>query len=205
MTGPNYRDLFPEPPPPELVTNCSEGGVLGVLPGIIGSMQANEAIKIITGVGETLSGRLFLFDAASFSTRILKITKNPATKIEGLIDYEHFCGIGTNTKTPIKEISVKKLKQWQDQQIDFQLIDVREPYEYEITNLSGELIPLGEVANHIENFSKDKKVVLHCRSGKRSATAIRTLEKLYPFENLYNLKGGILAYAEEIGGGVVKY
>ena len=205
VTGPNYRDLFPEPPPPGLVPNCSEGGVLGVLPGIIGSMQANEVIKVITGVGETLSGRLFLFDAASFSTRILKVAKNPETKIEGLINYEQFCGIGEVEVKAIKEISVKELKNWQDNKEDFQLIDVREPYEFEIANLSGELIPLGEILKNVDKFSKDKKVVVHCRSGKRSADAIRELETLYKFENLYNLKGGILSYSDEIDNSIPKY
>ncbi len=205
VRGPNYRDLFPEPPPPGLVPNCSEGGVLGVLPGIIGSLQANEVIKVITGVGETLSGRLFLFDAAAFSTRILKVVKNPATKIEGLINYEQFCGIGAEEEKAIKEISVKELKNWQDNKEDFQLIDVREPYEFEIANLSGELIPLGQVLKNVEKFSKDKKVVIHCRSGKRSADAIRELENLYNFENLYNLKGGILSYSDEIDNSIPKY
>ena len=205
VSGPNYRDLFPEPPPLGLVPNCSEGGVLGVLPGIIGSLQANEVIKVITGVGETLNGRLFLFDAAAFSTRILKVVKNPATKIEGLIDYDQFCGIGEAEEQAIKEISVKELKNWQDDQEDFQLIDVREPYEFEIANLSGELIPLSEVLKNVEKFSKDKKVVIHCRSGKRSATAIRELENLYNFENLYNLKGGILSYSDEIDNSIPKY
>ncbi len=205
VVGPNYRDLFPKPPPAGLVPNCSEGGVLGVLPGIIGSLQANEVIKVITGVGETLSGRLFLFDAAAFSTRILKVVKNPATKIEALIDYEQFCGIGQAEEKAIKEISVKEFKNWQDNKEDFQLVDVREPYEFEMANLSGELIPLGEVLKNIDKFSKDKKVVIHCRSGKRSADAIRELENLYPFENLYNLKGGILSYSDEIDNSIPKY
>ncbi len=205
VVGPNYRDLFPKPPPAGLVPNCSEGGVLGVLPGIIGSLQANEVIKVITGVGETLSGRLFLFDAAAFSTRILKVVKNPATKIEALIDYEQFCGISEVEEKAIKEISVKEFKNWQDNKEDFQLVDVREPYEFEMANLSGELIPLGEVLKNIDKFSKDKKVVIHCRSGKRSADAIRELENLYPFENLYNLKGGILSYSDEIDNSIPKY
>ncbi|RMG77788.1 MAG: molybdopterin-synthase adenylyltransferase MoeB, partial [Bacteroidetes bacterium] len=135
--GPNYRDMFPEPPPPGLVPNCAEGGVLGVLPGIIGSMQACEVIKVITGVGEPLAGRIFLFDAASFTTRILKVSKNPDTKITELINYDQFCGIAPAENTPVKEITVRELYEMQVQGDDFQLIDVREPYEYEIANLQG--------------------------------------------------------------------
>ena len=196
--GANYRDLFPEPPPPGLVPNCAEGGVLGVLPGIIGSMQASEVIKVVTGVGEPLSGRLFLFDAASFTTRVLKVGKNPNTKITELINYEQFCGIGLTEESPLKEISVQDLKTLIDGNIDFQLIDVREPYEYDISNLNGELIPLSQVVEAKDKISKDKKVIIHCRSGKRSADAIRELETLYQFDNLYNLAGGINAYAKEV-------
>ena len=205
--GPNYRDLFPEPPPPGLVPNCAEGGVLGVLPGIIGSLQASEVIKVLTGVGEPLSGRLFLFDAASFTTRILKVPKNPQTIISELIDYEQFCGIpGQEESVPhVKEIDVKLLKEWIDNEEDFQLIDVREPYEYDIAHLNGELIPLRSVPDHVEQFDKERKVVVHCRSGKRSADAIIFLQDNYKLENLYNLKGGILAWSEEIDQTVPVY
>jgi len=196
--GPNYRDIFPEPPPPGLVPSCAEGGVLGVLPGIIGSLQANEVIKVLTGVGEPLSGRLFLFDAADFSAHIMKIKKNPATKIEALINYEEFCGIPPQDETPIREITVQQLKALMDGEDDYQLIDVREPHEYEAANLGGELIPLKQIAAAVDKISRDKQVVIHCRSGARSAEAIRQLMKLYPFENLYNLKGGILAWGEEV-------
>jgi len=203
--GPNYRDMFPEPPPPGLVPNCAEGGVLGVLPGIIGSMQACEVIKVITGVGEPLAGRIFLFDAASFTTRILKVSKNPDTKITELINYDQFCGIAPAENTPVKEITVRELYEMQVQGDDFQLIDVREPYEYEIANLQGELIPLGSVAESADRIARDKKVVIHCRSGKRSADAIRELERLHGFDNLYNLKGGILAWSKEIDNQVPTY
>ncbi len=196
--GANYRDLFPEPPPPGLVPNCAEGGVLGVLPGIIGSIQASEVIKVVSGVGEPLSGRLFLFDAASFTTRVLKISKNPNTIITSLINYEQFCGIGQEEAYSLKEISVQDFKKMIDDHIDFQLIDVREPYEYEISNLNGTLIPLAQIKAAQHKISKDRKVIVHCRSGKRSADAIRTLEALYPFDNLYNLKGGINTYAKEV-------
>ncbi len=201
--GPNYRDIFPEPPPLGLVPNCAEGGVLGVLPGIIGSLQANEVIKVITGVGEPLAGRLFLFDAASFMTRTLNIRKNPNTKITELIDYEIFCGLNDKESSFIKEITVKELKELMDNQADIQLIDVREPYEYDIVNIGAELIPLQTIEKHTSQISRTKKVVVHCRSGQRSADAIKLLEKSFDFDNLYNLKGGILAYAKEIDQSLV--
>lgn len=198
--GPNYRDLFPEPPPPGLVPNCSEGGVLGVLPGIIGSMQANEVIKVISGVGEPLTGKIFLFDAASFTTRTLKVKPNPGTTITELIDYDQFCGIGPTIQEPsqIKEITVQDLQAMRNNGEDFQLIDVREPYEYDIVQIGGTLIPLGTVTNATDKIVRDKTVVIHCRSGKRSADAIRELQALYGYDNLVNLKGGILAWAKEI-------
>ncbi|QMU27605.1 molybdopterin-synthase adenylyltransferase MoeB [Adhaeribacter radiodurans] len=208
-TGPNYRDLFPTPPPPGLVPSCAEGGVLGVLPGIIGSLQANEVIKVLTGVGEPLSGRLFLFDAATFETRVLKVHKDLSNApITELIDYEFFCGIGAEDeedKLKVKEITVSDLQAWQETNTDFQLIDVREPYEYEIANLHGELIPLAEVETAVDKIASDKNVVVHCRSGARSAKAIAALEKKYGFKNLYNLKGGILAWANEIDPTMAKY
>ena len=204
--GPNYRDLFPEPPPPGLVPNCAEGGVIGVLPGIVGSLQANEVIKVVSGVGEPLTGRLFLFDAASFTTRILKVNKNPNTKITELINYEQFCGIVSHEEeSAINEVTVHDLKKWKDANADFQLIDVREPYEYDIANLQGELIPLSKIVSSINQISKDKKVIIHCRSGKRSADAIRELQQIFPFDNLYNLQGGILAWSKEIDSTVPTY
>jgi adenylyltransferase/sulfurtransferase len=217
--GPNYRDLYPEPPPPGLVPSCAEGGVLGVLPGIIGSMQASEVIKVITGVGDPLVGRLFTYDALNFETRILRFKKDKHNPISGenatikeLIDYEQFCGIvkqPTHSETQklntVKELTVQELKQLIDSKADFQLIDVREDYEFEIANLNGELIPLGTVLQHVDKISKDKQVVVHCRSGKRSADAIRVLEERFGFDNLYNLKGGILAYADQIDNSLAKY
>lgn len=205
--GPNYRDLFPSPPPPGQVPNCAEGGVLGVLPGIIGSMQANEVIKIITGIGEPLSGRLFLFDAASFTTRILKVRKRKDTLITELINYEQFCGIvpKSNTETMVQEITVSQLKQWQDEEKDFQLIDVRKQFEWDIANLNAELIILDTLPNNVDKIAKDKPVVIHCRSGARSANAIRFLQENYGYSNLYNLKGGILAWAAEIDASMATY
>lgn len=207
-TGPNYRDLFPSPPPPGLVPSCAEGGVIGVLPGIIGSLQANEVIKVITGLGDPLSGRLFLFDALTFETRTLKVHKDPEQdQIVKLIDYELFCGIGDQDEetTEVKEITVQELEGLKDRGEDYQLVDVREPYEYEIANLNGELIPLADVEESVDQIASDKRVVIHCRSGVRSAQAIRALEKSFGFTNLYNLKGGILAYADEIDNTLAKY
>ncbi len=202
--GPNYRDIFPEPPPPGLVPNCSEGGVLGVLPGIIGSMQALEVIKVITGVGEPLAGKLFLFDAASFHTRFLKIRKSESTTIEGLIDYQQFCGLDL-PETPVAEINVHEWEQLRTSGKPYQLIDVREPYEYAIAEMGGELIPVGQITSFLPFIARDKPVIIHCRSGVRSARAIRELQALEPFDNLFNLKGGILAYGKEIDPSIPQY
>lgn len=215
--GPNYRDLFPEPPPPGLVPSCAEAGVLGVLPGIIGCLQASEVIKIITGIGDPLAGQLFLFDAQDFSTRKVKITKNEDNPLTGknptvteLIDYEAFCGIPSangqeEEKSEVPEVSVKEYKSWLDSGEDVQLIDVREPHEVEIAEIGGELIPLKTVLDNADKISRDKKVVVHCRSGKRSADAIKQLQEKYGFDNLYNLKGGILAWSEKIDNKVPQY
>jgi len=210
--GPNYRDLYPTPPPPGLVPSCAEGGVLGVLPGIIGSLQALEVIKVITGVGETLSGRFFIFDALNFETRTFNIKprednpingKNPT--IKELIDYEQFCGMRAVEEKPVKEITVKELYQWQVEGKKFQLIDVREPHEYEIVNIGAELIPLATVLNNADRIDKDIDVVVHCKGGVRSAKAIRELEEKFGYKNLYNLKGGILAYIDQVQPELTKY
>ena len=203
-SGPNYRDLYPAPPPPGLVPACAEGGVLGVLPGIIGSLQALEVIKVITGAGEPLNGRLYVFDALSFRSRTFNIQRRADNPLNGknptitkLIDYEHFCGLKAEGSL-LKEITAQQLRQWQLQNEKFQLVDVREPHEYEAANIGGaELIPLATVAKNVGRFSRDKKVVVYCRSGARSGNAIRELEAKFGFENLYNLKGGIIAYLEE--------
>lgn len=197
VTGPNYRDLYPDPPAPGLIPSCAEGGVLGVLPGIIGSLQANEVIKVITGIGKPLSGRFFVYDALSFETRTLKISKNPATpEITQLIDYEQFCGVKA-IEAPLKEISVEEFGEWIAGNEDIRVIDVREPDEYRERNIGALLIPLAAVKYRAGEIPKDKKVVIHCRSGKRSATAIRQLEQTFGYTNLYNLKGGILAVSEQ--------
>lgn len=206
--GPNYRDLFPSPPPPGLVPSCAEGGVIGVLPGILGSLQANEVIKVITGVGEPLNGRLFLFDAATFETRTMKVRRSSGNPLNGenpsqteLIDYEQFCGISSHKKpesASVKEIDVHELKAILNSGLDVQIIDVREPYEYEIVNIGAELAPLSSVSEFAGKIKKDVQVIVHCRSGVRSTKAIQKLENEFGFDNLYNLKGGILAWANEI-------
>jgi sulfur-carrier protein adenylyltransferase/sulfurtransferase len=195
--GPNYRDLYEMPPPPGLVPSCAEGGVLGVLPGIIGSMQALEAIKVLTGVGQPLSGKLFSFDALSFRSRVFNFHKKPGNPLTGnnpvqtgLVDYEEFCGI---PKQEFKEISAEEYLRLKEAGEEFQLIDVREPHEYESNNLSGNLIPLGSVLENAHQILRDRKVVLHCKMGGRSAQAIQRLEQEFGFDNLYNLKGGIEA------------
>lgn len=216
--GPNYRDLFPEPPPPGLVPSCAEAGVLGVLPGIIGCLQASEVIKIITGIGDPLAGELFLFDAQDFSTRKVKVQKNKDNPLTGenpeiteLIDYEAFCGVPSvngeeeQEESDVPEVTVRECKSWLDKGEDVQLIDVREPHEVEIAEIGGELIPLKTVADNADKISRNKKVVIHCRSGKRSADAIKELQEKYGFDNLYNLKGGILAWSEEIDESVPQY
>ncbi len=211
-TGPNYRDLYPTPPPPGLVPSCAEGGVLGVLPGIIGSLQALEVIKVITGIGETLSGRFFLFDALNFESRTFNIKsrednpingKNPT--ITGLIDYEQFCGMKAIEEKPLKEITAKELYDLQVRGEKFQLIDVREPHEYNIVTIGGELIPLATIAANADRIARDRKVIVHCKTGGRSAKAIRELEEKFGFTNLYNLKGGILSYIDEVQPELTKY
>jgi sulfur-carrier protein adenylyltransferase/sulfurtransferase len=202
----NYRDIFPEPPEAESVPNCEQAGVLGVLPGMLGCIQANEVIKIITGLGQPLSNRLLLLDSATMEQNVIQIANHQAReKITALIDYEDFCGISAgkskslNDKSlTMKEVTVQELKALMDSNADYQLIDVREPHEYDICHLNGELIPMSDIPNNVEKISKDKQVVLHCRSGKRSGDMLLWLEKNHGFTNLYNLKGGILAWAKEI-------
>jgi adenylyltransferase/sulfurtransferase len=210
--GPNYRDLYPTPPPPGLVPSCAEGGVLGVLPGIIGSLQALEVIKVITGVGETLSGRFYFFDALNFESRTFTIRRREDNPINGknptittLIDYEQFCGMRAVEEAPLREITAKELYDWQVRGEKFQLIDVREPHEYDIVNIGGELIPLGVIRENIDRISHDQNVVVHCKMGGRSAKAIRELQDKFGFTNLYNLKGGILSYIDEVQPELTKY
>lgn len=199
--GPNYRDLFPSPPPPGMVPSCAEGGVLGVLPGIVGSLQASEVLKVLTGLGETLVGRLFLFDALHFSTRTLKVQKDPTNPISGenpsidtLIDYEDFCGL--NDASTQKSIAVAELKKKSSDA--YTLIDVRETYEYEAGNLGAIHIPLSELEDRLGEIPRNGEVIIHCKSGGRSQKAIDLLEGKYGYSNLINLEGGVLAWQRKI-------
>ncbi|MFK7950310.1 MAG: molybdopterin-synthase adenylyltransferase MoeB [Saprospiraceae bacterium] len=187
----NYRDLYPEPPEAGLIPNCAEGGVLGVLPGIIGSMQANEVIKVITGIGEPLVNQLYVFDASDLFAQTLKIKKNPNVNITHLPK-----SLDVICTRMVSTISAKAVKKMIAEKVDFQLIDVREQKEYDLGNIGGELIPLGTILENQDKISKDKQVVIHCQSGKRSQKAIELLEEA-GFENLWNLEGGILAYFED--------
>jgi adenylyltransferase/sulfurtransferase len=213
--GPCYRCLYPEPPPPGLVPSCAEGGVLGVLPGIVGSIQAMETIKLILGTGEPLVGRLLLFDALAMRFRELKLKKNPDCSLCGkhrtitkLIDYEEFCGI-RGEEAPamtdgIQEITATELKSRQDRGEKLFILDVREPHEYQICNLNGKLIPLGELPRRVSELDSSVEMVVHCRSGKRSADAIHFLQTA-GFKKLLNLKGGVLAWADEVDPKMPKY
>jgi adenylyltransferase/sulfurtransferase len=216
--GPCYRCLYPEPPPPGLVPSCAEGGVLGILPGLVGVIQATEAIKLILGNGEPLIGRLLLVDALSMRFRELKLRKNPECPVCGqnptvkqLIDYQQFCGIGPettpqekNVKNGIPQISVKELKQRLDAGEDVQLIDVREPYEYQIANIGAKLIPQNDVPQRLAEIDRDREVVVHCKSGGRSQRIAEfLLQQGYP--RVANVAGGILAWSDEIDPKVQKY
>ncbi|HVB07994.1 MAG TPA: molybdopterin-synthase adenylyltransferase MoeB [Candidatus Acidoferrales bacterium] len=214
--GPCYRCLYPEPPPPGLVPSCAEGGVLGVLPGIIGCIQAMETIKLILGSGEPLVGRLLLFDALGMRFRELKLRKNPECPVCGerptvtkLIDYAEFCGIRgeeapAQITAAVPEITPKQLKQRLDRGDDLYVLDVREPHEYKICNLNGHLIPLGELPKRVSELDSSREIVAHCRSGKRSAEAVEFLTKA-GFRNIWNLKGGILAWSDEVDPSMPKY
>ncbi|MGD0956663.1 MAG: molybdopterin-synthase adenylyltransferase MoeB [Candidatus Acidiferrales bacterium] len=213
--GPCYRCLYPEPPPPGLVPSCAEGGVLGVLPGIVGTIQAAETLKLIIGKGDPLVGRLLLFDALGMKFRELKLRKNPECPVCGnhptvtkLIDYAEFCGIRgveapvAATNTP--EITPRELKARLDRGDDLYILDVREPHEYQISNIHGHLIPLGELSRRAHELDSSREIVAHCRSGKRSAEAVQFLQKV-GFRKIWNLKGGILAWSDEVDPSVPKY
>jgi adenylyltransferase/sulfurtransferase len=229
--GPCYRCLYPEPPPPGLVPSCAEGGVLGILPGLVGVIQATEVIKLILGIGETLAGRLLLIDALGMNFRTLKLRKNPDCPVCGthptvkaLIDYDQFCGIEKPASVGplevardkavsaapvvdgIPQISVEELKKKLDAKEDFFLLDVREPHEYKIANLGAPLIPVGELEKRVGELTaeKDREIVIHCRSGARSQKAALILKKA-GFEHVENLAGGILAWADKIDKSMPKY
>ena len=218
--GPCYRCLYEEPPPPGLVPSCAEGGVLGVLPGLAGTIQATEVIKMLTGIGEPLIGRLLVIDALGMHFRALRIRRNPACPVCGdhpsqteLIDYQAFCGIAAqpngNTmkqETSLPEITVRELKNRIDQGNRPFILDVRQPYEYDIVNLDGTLIPLDELPDRLDELEehKDADIVVHCRSGGRSSRAVQLMRE-HGFENALNLKGGVLAWSDEIDPSMPQY
>jgi len=229
--GPCYRCLYPEPPPPGLVPSCAEGGVLGILPGLVGIIQTTEVIKLILGIGEPLVGRLLLVDALGMNFRTLKLRKNPDCPVCGthptvtqLIDYDQFCGIEKPTSVGplevardkaigdaavvdgIRQITVEELKRKLDAKNDVFVLDVREPHEYPIANLGAPLIPLGELEKRVAELApqKDREVVVHCRSGARSQKAAVILRNA-GFKNVENLSGGILAWADKIDPSMPKY
>ena len=210
LGGPCYRCLFPEPPPPDSVPNCAQAGVLGVLPGIIGMLQAIETIKLIVGIGEPLVGRLLHFDALKVKFRELNLRRDPQCLVCGEnptifspIDYEQFCE-ARNEET-IPTMSSHELKRKMDAREPFELIDVREAFEYEIARIDGaKLIPLGEIAERVDELQRERPIVIHCHSGRRSAEAVRLLQQR-GFANVYNLEGGIDAWSDQIDPNVPKY
>lgn len=219
--GPCYRCLYPEPPPPGLVPSCAEGGVLGILPGLVGVIQATEVIKLILGQGEPLIGRLLLVDALGMHFRELKLRKNPDCPACGthptvtkLIDYDQFCGIqppatvtaaaNTAVVNGVSQLAVKDYKQQVDSGKDYFLLDVREPHEFKIANLGGYLIPVGELDKRLSELDPERDIVVHCKSGGRSQKAAELLQKA-GFKRIQNLAGGITAWSEQIDPKVPKY
>jgi len=215
--GPCYRCLYPEPPPPGLVPSCAEGGVLGVLPGIVGTMQALEVIKLVLGEGDPLIGRLLLFDALKMRFRELKLRKDPEcalcsehATIKELIDYEQFCGLPRQepvaaSRSGVPTISPEELKALLDKKEDVYILDVREPQEWNIAHLEkAKLIPLGELPQAMNQLSSADDIVVHCRSGPRSARAVQFLMEM-GFRKVRNLEGGILAWAERIDPSMPRY
>jgi sulfur-carrier protein adenylyltransferase/sulfurtransferase len=212
--GPCYRCLYPEPPPPGLVPSCAEGGVLGILPGLLGVIQATEVLKLILKSGDPLIGRLLLVDALGMKFRELKLRKNPDCPacgknptIKELIDYNEFCGIRGEempVETTNADISVDELKRRLDAGDNLYVLDVREPHEYQICNINGHLIPLGDLPRRVNELDPNQEIVAHCRSGARSAKAADFLRKA-GFKNVHNLTGGILAWADKIDPKMPKY
>jgi adenylyltransferase/sulfurtransferase len=214
--GPCYRCLYPEPPPPGLVPSCAEGGVLGVLPGLLGVIQATEVVKLILGVGEPLIGRLVLVDALAMRFREMRIRKNPECPICGtnptikeLIDYNQFCGIRgeeseakSDAKIPV--IDVAEFKRRLDAGDDIFVLDVREPHEYQICNIGAQLIPLGDLPKRVHELDSSREIVVHCKSGARSAKAVSFLRQS-GFKRVTNLTGGILAWADKVDTSLPKY
>src|SRR5579859_6789851 len=213
--GPCYRCLYPEPPPPGLVPSCAEGGVLGILPGLLGVIQATEVIKLILGSGDPLIGRLLLVDALGMKFRELKLRKNPDCPVCGthptvtkLIDYQQFCGIrGEEQKVSneaIPQIQPEELKRRLDAGEDIFILDVREPHEYQICNLGGYLIPVNDLPKRVNELDSSRQIVAHCKMGGRSAKAVEFLKQA-GFKNVLNLAGGIAAWSDKVDPKVPKY
>lgn len=225
--GPCYRCLYPEPPPPGSVPSCAEGGVLGILPGVVGTLQATETIKVLTGIGQPLIGRLLLYDALAMQFRELRFARDPDCPICGqhptitaLIDYQEFCGLPAQghtfhetvheqsqqptTTMALPEITVEQLAELRSSGTPHTLIDVREPHEYDLCNLGGILIPLGQIPTRYSEVPREGRVVVHCRSGARSGKAVEYLQSL-GYTNLENLAGGILAWSDRVDPSVPKY
>jgi adenylyltransferase/sulfurtransferase len=213
--GPCYRCLYPEPPPPGLVPSCAEGGVLGILPGVIGLIQATETVKLILGAGEPLVGRLLLYDALAMRFRELKLRRNPECPMCGdhptiheLIDYQQFCGIPNQTHEPVAaegDIDPVEVKAKIDRGDPFVLIDVREPHEYQICRIpNAKLIPLGDLPKRVNELDSADEIVAHCKSGVRSAKAVDFLKQA-GFKKVRNMKGGILAWSDKVDPSVPKY
>jgi molybdopterin/thiamine biosynthesis adenylyltransferase/rhodanese-related sulfurtransferase len=213
--GPCYRCLYPEPPPPGLVPSCAEGGVLGILPGTVGLIQATETVKLILGIGEPLIGRLVLYDALAMRFRELKLRRNPECPVCGdhptitkLIDYQEFCGIPNQVheETPMNgDIDPVEVKSKIDRGDHFVLIDVREPHEYQICNIpQAKLIPLGDLPKRVNELDSADEIIAHCKSGMRSAKAVDFLKQA-GFKKVRNMKGGILAWSDKVDPSVPKY
>jgi molybdopterin/thiamine biosynthesis adenylyltransferase/rhodanese-related sulfurtransferase len=212
--GPCYRCLYPEPPPPGLVPSCAEGGVLGVLPGLVGTIQATEGIKLLLGIGEPLIGRLLLIDALTMQFRTMRLRKNPncpacgTREIRELIDYDQFCGIGGDPlqdPNGIPELTPAELATKQQRKDDFDLIDVREPHEWAIARIPGaRLVPLSAFTDSLHQFDSARDIVVHCKMGGRSAKAVRQLQAA-GFKKVWNLAGGILRWSDDVDPKVPKY
>jgi molybdopterin/thiamine biosynthesis adenylyltransferase/rhodanese-related sulfurtransferase len=210
--GPCYRCLYPEPPPPGLVPSCAEGGVLGVLPGLVGTIQATEALKLILGIGDPLIGRLLLVDSLGATYRTLKVRRNPlcpacgTREIQELIDYDQFCGVSTDQSAEtIPQITALELATRLRRGDDIDVIDVREPYEWEIAHIEGaRLLPLAEVPTSLATIDSARDVVVLCKSGGRSAAAVSHLQSV-GYRKVWNLRGGIDAWSREVDAGVPRY
>jgi len=211
--GPCYRCLYPEPPPPHLLPSCAEGGVLGVLPAIIGSIQAVETIKLVLGNGEGLSGRLLLFDALKMTFRELEVRKSPQCPVCGpnktiheLIDYDEFCGVSgaARPSTEVPDITALDLKAKIDAGDNPFLLDVREPHEFSICHLDGTLIPMADLPSRVHELDPSQEIVVYCSSGARSASAVQFLRRA-GFDRVLHLRGGIFAWSDEVDPSVPKY